>query len=69
MPYHLFKCSETIPEREHHAVVKSGGEDLTDVLPLGYLNTIPGTLSERGCAYCGAKHVIGTPMHMPILAL
>ncbi len=62
MPYHLFKCSETIPEREHHAVVKSGGEDLTDVLPLGYLNTIPGTLSERGCAYCGAKHVIGTPM-------
>jgi nitrogenase molybdenum-iron protein alpha chain len=24
--------------------------------------TIPGTLSERGCAYCGAKHVIGQPM-------
>lgn len=62
MPYHLFKCSESIPEREKHAVIKGEGEDLTSALPLGYLNTIPGTLSERGCAYCGAKHVIGTPM-------
>ena len=62
MPYHQFKVSECIPERLHHAVDKGPGEDLTDVLPLGYLNTIPGTISERGCAYCGAKHVIGTPM-------
>jgi nitrogenase molybdenum-iron protein alpha chain len=62
MPYHLFKCSETIPERKNHAVIKGEGEELSDALPQGYLNTIPGTLSERGCAYCGAKHVIGTPM-------
>jgi len=62
MPNHLFKCSECIPEREKHAVIKGKGEDLTSCLPLGYLNTIPGSLSERGCAYCGAKHVIGTPM-------
>lgn len=62
MPYHLFKCSECIPEREKHAVIKGHGETLTDALPLGYLNTIPGSISERGCAYCGAKHVIGTPM-------
>lgn len=62
MPYHLFKCSECIPEREQHAVVKGPNEELTDALPLGYLNTIPGSISERGCAYCGAKHVIGTPM-------
>ena len=62
MPYHLFKCSECIPEREKHAVVKGEGEDLSTCLPLGYLNTIPGTISERGCAFCGAKHVIGTPM-------
>lgn len=62
MPYHQFKCSECIPERLHHAVDKGEGEQLTDALPLGYLNTIPGTISERGCAYCGAKHVIGTPM-------
>lgn len=62
MPYHTFKCSECIPERTKHAVIKAEGETLADVLPEGYLNTIPGTISERGCAYCGAKHVIGTPM-------
>lgn len=62
MPYHQFKCSECIPERLEHAVDKGVDEDLTSALPLGYLNTIPGTISERGCAYCGAKHVIGTPM-------
>jgi nitrogenase molybdenum-iron protein alpha chain len=45
-----------------HAVDKGEKEQLTDALPLGYLNTIPGSISERGCAYCGAKHVIGTPM-------
>ncbi len=62
MPYHLFKCSECIPERGKHAVIKGPREDLSMALPLGYLNTIPGSISERGCAYCGAKHVIGTPM-------
>lgn len=62
MPYHEFEVSKCIPERKMHAVVKDAEEDLTSALPLGYLNTIPGTLSERGCAYCGAKHVIGTPM-------
>ena len=62
MPYHLFKCSECIPEREKHAVVKGESDDLSTCLPLGYLNTIPGSISERGCAFCGAKHVIGTPM-------
>ena len=62
MPHHEFDVSKCIPERKLHAVVKGLEEDLTSVLPLGYLNTIPGTLSERGCAYCGAKHVIGTPM-------
>jgi nitrogenase molybdenum-iron protein alpha chain len=62
MPYHEFECSKVIPERKMHAVVKGADENLTSCLPLGYLNTIPGSISERGCAYCGAKHVIGTPM-------
>ncbi|MCW2477140.1 MULTISPECIES: nitrogenase iron-iron protein, alpha chain [unclassified Symbiopectobacterium] len=62
MPYHEFECSKCIPERKQHAVLKGEGEDITSALPQGYLNTIPGTISERGCAYCGAKHVIGTPM-------
>jgi nitrogenase molybdenum-iron protein alpha chain len=62
MPYHEFECSTCIPERKKHAVTKGVGENLTSCLPLGYLKTIPGSMSERGCAYCGAKHVIGTPM-------
>lgn len=62
MPYHEFDCSKCIPERKMHAVLKGPEDDLTKALPLGYLNTIPGSISERGCAYCGAKHVIGTPM-------
>ncbi|MBP2666256.1 MAG: Fe-only nitrogenase FeFe protein subunit AnfD precursor [Firmicutes bacterium] len=62
MPYHEFECSKCIPERKQHAVDKGPGENVTDALPLGYQNTIPGSISERGCAYCGAKHVIGTPM-------
>lgn len=62
MPYHEFEVSKTIPERKMHAVDKTPGATIADALPLGYLPTIPGTLSERGCAYCGAKHVIGTPM-------
>jgi nitrogenase molybdenum-iron protein alpha chain len=62
MPLHEFECSTCIPERKKHAVTKGADENLTSALPLGYLNTIPGSISERGCAYCGAKHVIGTPM-------
>lgn len=62
MPMHEFECSKCIPERKLHAVDKGPGETIADALPKGYLNTIPGSLSERGCAYCGAKHVIGTPM-------
>lgn len=62
MPYHEFECSKVIPERKQHAVMKGDGENITHALPRGYLNTIPGSISERGCAYCGAKHVIGTPM-------
>lgn len=59
MPLKLFKCDEVIPEREKHVYVKAPGEDTTQYLPLSNIATIPGTLSERGCSYCGAKLVIG----------
>ncbi|MEY4505099.1 MAG: hypothetical protein RL154_1396, partial [Pseudomonadota bacterium] len=41
MPYHEFESSKCIPERKIHAVMKAEGEDITDVLPQGYLKTIP----------------------------
>lgn len=59
MPMKLFKCDETIPERQKHIYIKEKGEDTTQFLPSANVETIPGSLSERGCSYCGAKLVIG----------
>jgi nitrogenase vanadium-iron protein alpha chain len=59
MPLQLFKCDETIPERKKHCYIKAPGEELTQYLPDANIETIPGSLSERGCSYCGAKLVIG----------
>jgi nitrogenase vanadium-iron protein alpha chain len=59
MPLQLFKCDEAIPERKKHCYIKAPGEELTQYLPDANLETIPGSLSERGCSYCGAKLVIG----------
>jgi len=59
MPFELFRCDETIPERAKHCYIKAPGEDIVTYLPLSNIATIPGTLTERGCAYCGAKLVIG----------
>ncbi|MCB2293341.1 nitrogenase vanadium-iron protein, alpha chain [Clostridium algoriphilum] len=59
MPLKLLKCDQTIPEREKHCYVKAPGESINDFLPSSDISTIPGSLSERGCAFCGAKLVIG----------
>ena len=59
MPMVLLKCDTDIPEREKHIYLKAPDEDTTAHLPLSNAPTIPGTLSERGCAFCGAKLVIG----------
>jgi len=59
MPMVLLKCDKDIPEREKHIYLKAPDEDTNAHLPLSNAATIPGTLSERGCAFCGAKLVIG----------
>jgi vanadium-dependent nitrogenase alpha chain len=59
MPLVLFDCDTAIPERKRHCYIKEMGEDTTQFLPSSNISTIPGTLSERGCSYCGAKLVIG----------
>jgi nitrogenase molybdenum-iron protein alpha chain len=59
MPMKLLECDTLIPEREKHVYIKEAGEDTTQFLPLSDVATIPGSLSERGCAFCGAKLVIG----------
>ncbi len=59
MPLVLLECDKVIPEREKHVYLKVDGEDTRDYLPVANAPTIPGTLSERGCSFCGAKLVIG----------
>lgn len=59
MPLTLLKCDESIPSRIQHTYIKAPGEDSRDALPMANTDTIPGTLSERGCSFCGAKLVIG----------
>ena len=59
MPMVLLKCDKDIPERQKHIYLKAPGESTKEYLPIANVATIPGTLSERGCAFCGAKLVIG----------
>ncbi len=59
MPLTLLECDVSIPERKKHVYIKQPGEDTTEFLPLANITTIPGSMTERGCSYCGAKLVIG----------
>jgi len=59
MPFELLKCDQVIRERMRHCYVKAPNEDIHKYLPVANVATIPGSLSERGCSYCGAKLVIG----------
>ena len=57
MPFKLFEVSKPIPERKEHTYVKHCG-DPEDCLPKCNSKTIPGSMTERGCAFAGAKGVI-----------
>lgn len=59
MPLKLLECDTVIPERKRHVYIKQPGEDTSMFLPAANIDTIPGSISERGCSYCGAKLVIG----------
>lgn len=57
MPYKLFDVSKPIPERKEHTYVKHCN-DPEDCIPKCNSSTIPGSMTERGCAFAGAKGVI-----------
>ncbi|MFM2482401.1 nitrogenase vanadium-iron protein, alpha chain [Celerinatantimonas sp. YJH-8] len=59
MPMVLLNCDKDIPERQKHVYLKAPEESTKEYLPIANVATIPGSLSERGCAFCGAKLVIG----------
>ena len=57
MPYKLLKVDKEIPEREKHVYVKHCS-DPEDQIPNCNTKTVPGSMSERGCAFAGVKGVI-----------
>lgn len=57
MPYKLFDVDKEIPERKKHTYVKHCS-DPDECMPACNSKTVPGSMSERGCAFAGAKGVI-----------
>ncbi len=60
----ILKCDKTIPERAPHIVVKgSCGTSPTGGCPItSNVQTVPGDMTERGCAYAGCRGVVGGPV-------
>ncbi len=57
MPYKLLEVDKKIPERKNHVYVKHCS-DPEDEIPNCNTKTVPGSMSERGCAFAGVKGVI-----------
>ncbi|MEW6540990.1 MAG: nitrogenase component I subunit alpha [Bacillota bacterium] len=59
MPFVRLKCNESIPERDKHTYITDCKNPL---VPRCNVNTIPGDMTERGCAFAGARGVVGGPI-------
>ncbi|MEW6192467.1 MAG: nitrogenase component I subunit alpha [Bacillota bacterium] len=59
MPFVNLKCNELLPEREKHIYIH---DPQNPVIPACNIRTIPGDMTERGCAFAGARGVIGGPI-------
>ena len=57
MPYRLFDVDKKIPEREKHVYMKHCCDPEAE-MPVCNIKTVPGSMTERGCAFAGAKGVI-----------
>lgn len=59
MPYVTLKVDEGIPERGQHTYIT---DSTSPVLPVCNVRTIPGDMTERGCAFAGCRGVVGGPV-------
>jgi nitrogenase molybdenum-iron protein alpha chain len=59
MPLTNLKCNKCIPERGDHIYIHDAGNP---VIPACNIKTLPGDMTERGCAFAGARGVIGGPI-------
>jgi len=57
MPFDLFEVDKEIPERKKHIYIKDS-KDPKEHIPACNTTTVPGCMTERGCAFAGAKGVI-----------
>ncbi len=53
------KCDITIPERYKHHVLTNADKPN---IPACNIKTIPGDMTERGCAFAGSRGVVGGPI-------
>jgi len=58
MPFCLLDVDKDIPEREQHIYIKDSKEPKGHCKQRCNTNTIPGSMTERGCAFAGVKGVI-----------
>jgi len=60
MPLVTMKCDELIPERGKHTYIT---DSKNPIIPRCNVNTIPGDMTERGCAFAGSRGVVGGPIN------
>ncbi|MCR4420415.1 MAG: nitrogenase component I subunit alpha [Clostridia bacterium] len=58
MPFVSMECDRAIPERQKH-IYRTEREP---IIPACNLATVPGDMTERGCAFAGARGVVGGPI-------
>ncbi len=59
MPEAKLKCNACIPERHKHTYIL---DKSNPIIPACNTKTVPGDMTERGCAYAGARGVVGGPI-------
>lgn len=59
MPLTNLKCNKCLPERGNHIYIHDARNP---VIPACNIKTLPGDMTERGCAFAGARGVIGGPI-------
>ncbi len=60
MPFVLPECDKMVPERKQHVYIKDENDKCG--LPACNIATIPGDMTERGCAFAGCRGVVGGPV-------
>ncbi|WAM35808.1 nitrogenase component I subunit alpha [Caldicellulosiruptor acetigenus] len=59
MPFVTLDCDRCIEERGKHTYITDRNNP---VVPVCNVRTIPGDMTERGCAFAGARGVVGGPV-------